>query len=82
MCFSSIIFSLVRCEEMVMREKLIYKSGGFFSSLFLAPAITQVENKYHLEEHFLACRVSWTCFLVDQLDDNGGDGPSGSDGDN
>lgn len=82
MCFSSITFSLVRCEEMVMREKLIYKSGGFFSSLFLAPAITQVENKYHLEEHFLVYRVSWTCFPNDQPDDDGGDGLSESYGDN
>lgn len=54
MCFSSIISSLARCEEMVVREKLIHESGGFFSTLFLAPAITKVENKCGLEEHFLA----------------------------
>lgn len=64
---------------MVMREK----SGGFFfSSLFLAPAITQTENKYHLEEHFLVCKVSWTCLPNDQPDDDGGDGLSESYGDN
>lgn len=53
-----------------------------FSTLFLAPAITKVEKKCDLEEHFLACRVSWTCFPIDQPDDDGGDGPSGSYGDN
>lgn len=80
--FFPLIFSLVRCEEMVVREKLIHESGGFFSTLFLAPAITKVEKKCDLEEHFLACRVSWTCFPIDQPDDDGGDGPSGSYGDN